>query len=98
MGSASDGGFQQRACHCKLHCFYRLVIARSHANADMGKALVLHNGLDVRKVQVNQGWDINQVRNPLHRLLQHFVCLAQGVRHCGSPVYNFQKLIIWDDN
>ena len=62
----------------------------------MGDALVYHDSLDVREVQIDQSGHIDQVRNTLDSLLKHLVRLAQGVGHGGAPVHDLQKLVVRD--
>ena len=58
------------------------------ADADMCDALVLHDRLDIREVQIDDGGQIDQVRDALDRLLQHFVRFLQSLRHGSAPVRN----------
>ena len=64
----------------------------------MSNALVAHNGLYVRKVEVNDCGDVDQIGNPLYCLLKDFVGLHQGFRHAGTLVHNFQNLVIRDND
>ena len=90
----ADGGFQKRALHGHFHGHECLVVTLALADTDMCDTLVLHDSLDVRKIQVDDSGQIDQVRDTLNRLLKHFVRLLQSLRHGSAPVHNLQKLII----
>ena len=69
MGCTGNRGIQQRTFHSHLHCFARLIIALAATNTDMGNTLVLHNGLDIGKIKVNDSRYIDQICDSLYRLL-----------------------------
>ena len=60
----------------------------------MGNPFILHDSLHVRKVQIDDGRNINQIRDSLNRLLKHFIRFLKGIRHGGAPVHNLQQLVI----
>ena len=91
-------GLKQRTCNSLFYCFQCLVVAASLSDTDMCNSLVCHDSLYVCKVQVDQRRYIDQVGNTLDTLLKHFVSLLKRLRHGGTSVYNFQKLIIRDNN
>ena len=98
MRSALNRCLKQRTCHSLLHSFKCLVIPASFTNSDMGDTLVLHNGLDICKVQVDQRRHVDQVRNALDTLLKNLVRLLQSLRHSRSSVHNLQQLVIRNDD
>ena len=98
MGGTQDSGLQQRAGSCLLDRFDSLVVALRAADADMGNALILHDGLHVGKVKVDQSRDADQVGDALNGLLQHLVRHLEGVRHGGAAVDDLKQLIIRDDD
>ena len=75
MGSACDGGFQQRAGNGLLLCFQSLFIAFCPSDSDMCNALVRHDGLNIGKIQVNETGNIDQVSDSLNGLLKNFIGL-----------------------
>ena len=64
----------------------------------MRNPLVLHNCLDVCKVQIDYRRHIDQIRNSLNRLLEHFIRFLKGIRHGRTPVHDFQQFIIGDND
>ena len=98
MGSAHDGRLQKRTRYRLLHRVESLVVALSGTDSDMGDALVRHDRLHVREIQIDQGRQIDKIRNSLHRLLQHLVRLLQSVRHGRPAVYDLQQLVVGDHN
>ena len=46
-----------------------LIVTASHTDTDMCDSLVCHNSLNICKVQVDQGWYIDQVCDTLNTLL-----------------------------
>ena len=96
VGRACDRRLQKRAFHGCLDRNHSLILALSFADADVRNALVAHNGLHIRKVQIDDCGHIDQVGNPLHRLLQHLVRLHQRLGHARPFVNDFKNLIIWD--
>ena len=75
MGRSGDRGLQERTLHGNLYGLQSLLISGGGTDTDMGHALILHYCFNIREVQINQGRDINQVRNTLDGLLQNLVCL-----------------------
>ena len=69
MRCTGNCSIQQRAFHSHLNCFTRLIITLTGTNTDMCNTLVLHNGLDIGKVKVNDSRYINQVCDSLYSLL-----------------------------
>ena len=55
-------------------------LASANANAHMRYALAFHDGLNVRKVQIDQAGHRDQVRNALDTLAQHIVCHAERIK------------------
>ena len=74
MGSTIDGGLQKWRCNRKLHCLDGLLITLGTADTDMCHTLVLHNGLYIRKVQIDQSRQVDQVGNSLYGLLKNLIC------------------------
>ncbi len=64
----------------------------------MGDALVLHNRLYIRKVQIDNRGDIDQIRDALYGLLQHFIRFLKGLGHGGSAVHDLQQLVVGNDD
>ena len=98
MCSTGNGGLKKRTLNSHLHRFTGFIITLAATNTDMCYTLVLHNGLHIRKVQVDDRRTIDQVRNTLNRLLQHFISLLKSFRHSRTTVNNFKELIIWNHN
>ena len=88
MGSTGDGCLQKWTCNGKFHRLNSLVVPVCTSDSDMCHTLVLHNGLHIRKIQVDKCGNINQIRNTLHRLLKHLVRFLQGVGHGCPSVHN----------
>ena len=40
----------------------------------MSDSFILHYGLHIRKVKIDERRNIDQIRNSLYGLLQHFIC------------------------
>ena len=94
MRSAFDCGLQKRAGHRLLHSLQSLLVSFGMSDSDMGDPFVCHDGLHIGKIQVDQSWYIDQVRDPLNSLLQNLIRLTQGIRHSGPSVYDLQKLVV----
>ena len=62
----------------------------------MCDAPVCHNGLDIRKIEVDQGRLVNQVRDALNSLLKDFVRFLQRFRHRCPAVHNLKQTVIGD--
>ena len=45
------------------------------SDTDMSDSFSCHDGLYIRKVQIDQSREVDQIRNALHCLLQHFIGL-----------------------
>ena len=94
MGCTGNGSLQKGTLYCHLHSFHCLIIALALTDTDVSNTLVLHNGLYICKVQINDSGNIDQIRDSLYCLLQNFICLLQSFRHCGTSVHDLQQLII----
>lgn len=66
---AFDGGFKQRAIYGYAHRLYYSVFALGYAYAEVGYALVLENGFNIRKVEVYERGVYNEFGNALYALL-----------------------------
>ena len=89
-----DRGLEQRAGDGGLRSLHGLIVAAGTADTDMGDALILHHGLNVREVAVDQRRAVNDIRDALDRLLQDLVRLLQGVGHGRAAIHELQKLIV----
>ena len=98
VGCALNGRLKQRAGNCLLYCLQSLVVTLSLSDTDMCDTLVLHNGLNICKVEVDQCRQVDQVGDTLYCLLQYLVCLLQCLRHCRPAVYDLKQLVIRNYN
>ena len=98
MGRTGNRRLKQRTCHSLFYSLKRLVVSSSMSDTDVSNALVDHNGLDIRKIKVDQRRYIDEICNALDTLLKNFVRLFQSVRHRCSSVNDLKKLIIRNDN
>ena len=93
-----DGGLEQRAGNCLACSLCSLVLACSGAGADVSEACVLHDGGNVREVQVDEARNGDQLGNVLNCLTQNAVsdleCVLEGDLLLG---YILQTLVR-DDN
>ena len=64
----------------------------------MGQAAGLHDGLDVRKVEVDKGGHGDQVANALDALAQHVVGDAEGLQHGRALGDHLQQAVVGDDD
>ena len=64
----------------------------------MGHAGVLHDGGDVRKVQVDKAGVADEVRDGLHSLAQHIVCDLKGVGKGDLLVGGVLQALVGDDD
>src|SRR5699024_4202130 len=76
---AGDLGLQQGAGHGGQGGLLGLILAAGVAHAHVGVARVLHNGLHVLEVQVDDTGQLDQVGDGLHALAQHVVGSGEGV-------------------
>ncbi|MPN19951.1 hypothetical protein SDC9_167326 [bioreactor metagenome] len=60
--------FQQWRLDSLLGCFLGLIITLGHTDPNESCSLSFHNGSDIRKVQINQRRNSNQIRNGLNTL------------------------------
>ena len=67
-------------------------------DTDVRNALVGHNGLHIREVEVDETRHIDEIRDALHCLLEHFVRLAESLRHRGAAIHNLKELIVRNHN
>ena len=74
------------------------VLAGANANAHMRYALAFHDGLDVRKVQIDEAGHSNQIGNALDALAQHIVCHAERVQNAGTFAHDKQQPVVGDDD
>ena len=92
-----DGGFHQRAGHCHAGCILCLALAAGMADAHVGKAGILHDAGDIRKVKVDEAGVFDQVGNAGDGLLQHiirnFKCIGEGDLLVGGKL----QPVIGDD-
>ena len=77
--------------------FLGLVVALGHADADQGRALILHDGAHVGEVQVDHGRNGDQVGDGLHALAQNIIRFPKRV-HEGNAAYDFQQTVVADDD
>lgn len=56
-----------------------LIFAGSAAHSHVGLSRILHNGCYIRKVQVDQARNIDQIGNTLHTVAQYIVRHLKGV-------------------
>ena len=64
----------------------------------MGNALVLHNRLNIGKVEVDECRSIDEVGNTLNTLLQNLIRLAESFRHRRATIDNLQETVIRNNN
>ena len=98
MGRTLDGCLQKRGGYRLLYCFHGFIVSSCFSDTDMSDSLVCHNCLNIRKVQIDESRQIDQVCNALYCLLKHFVCFAESLRHSRPAVYDLQKFIIWNND
>ncbi len=93
-----DGGFQQRGGNGALGSAHRPIFPGGRTNTHEGGARVLHNGLDVREVEVNQTWNGNKIRNSLDARAQHLIGEVVGLNNGEIFLGDLQQAIIGDNN
>ncbi len=98
MSRTGNRRFQQRTLYSHLHRISCLILALTGTNTDMSNSFILHDSLNVSKIQIDNCRQIDQVCNPLYRLLQHFIRFLKGIGHRRPSVHDFKQLIIWDHN
>ena len=98
MGSTLDGCLEKRTGYGLLYSFHSLVVALALTDTDMSNTLVDHDSLNIRKVEVDQCRQINQVCNALYSLLQNLICFSESFRHGSPAVYDLKQTVIWDDD
>ena len=62
----------------------------------MRHALVAHDGLDIRKVEVDDRGHVDQVCDPLYSLLQDLIGLLERFGKCRPAVHDLQQFVIGD--
>ena len=61
-------------------------------------ALVLHNCLDIGKIEVNKSRYIDKICNSLYCLLKDFIRLLKCIRHRSPAVNNLKQFIVRNNN
>ncbi len=64
----------------------------------MSEARILHNGSDIRKIQVNKTSIPNQVRNGLHSLAENIIGNLKGIGKCNFLIGSVLEPLIRDNN
>ena len=95
---ALDGRLEQRAVDGEAHRLHDAVFALGNAHAHVRKAAVLQDGLDVRKVEVDEGGRDDEVGNAADTLLQDFVGNAERLRHGSVAGNDVPDLFVGDDD
>ncbi len=98
MSRTADIRFQQRAFHCHFNSLKRLVIPLRLTDANVGNTLVLHDSLNIGKIQIDNCGQIDQVRDALNRLLENLVRLLERLRHSSTPVHDLKQLIVGNND
>ena len=98
IACAVNRGLKQRGRAGNLDCLERLVVAVRLADTDVSDALVGHDRLHIRKVEVDETRHIDEIRDALHCLLEHFVRLAESLRHRGAAIHNLKELVVRNHN
>ncbi|CAN4034292.1 DUF2262 domain-containing protein, partial [Dysosmobacter welbionis] len=93
-----DGGLQQGAGNGHLGGLLGLALAGGPTHAHVGHAGVLHDGGDVREVQVDEAGIPDQVGDGLHRLAQHVVRDLEGVCKGDLLVRGVLQPLVGDDD
>ena len=62
----------------------------------MRNALVSHDSLYIREVQIDDGRNIDQVCDTLYGLLKHFVRFLESFGKCSSAIHDLKKPVIGD--
>ena len=93
---AVDVGFKQRALDGVLGSLHHAVFTLAGADAHMGQAAGLHDGLDVSEVQIDKGRHGDQVADALDALAQHVVGDAEGLQHGGALRDHLKQTVVGD--
>ena len=64
----------------------------------MRHTLILHNRRNICEVEIDEAWNIDQIRDALYSLLENLVGLLQCIRHRGSAIYDLKQTVIRDDD
>ena len=95
---AVDGGLEQRRLDCLLCRFLCLVLADCGADAHVCVARTLHNGSDVREVQVDQTRNGDQLGNRSDCLMQDVVCDFECVLEADLLLGDVLQSLIRDND
>jgi len=95
---AVNGDVQQLAGDRHLGCNAGFVLAGGVSNRHQRRAAFRHDRLHIRKVQVDQTGDGDQLGNALDALAQHIIGHAEGILQAGALVHNLQQPVIGDDD
>ena len=93
-----DAGLQQRAGDGSLGGVLGLAGALGNADTHVGKAGVLHDGADIREVEVDEGGDVDQAGDALNALTQHIVGGLEGVHQGDLLLTDELQALVRDDD
>ena len=95
---AGDAGLQQRAGDGSLGGVLGLAGALGDADTHVGEAGVLHDGADVREVQVDEGRNVDQAGDALNALTQHVVGSLESVHQGDALLADELQALVGDDD
>ena len=93
-----DAGLQQRAGDGSLGGVLGLAGTLGNTDTHVGKAGVLHDGADVREVEVDEGRDVDQAGDALNALTQHIVGGLEGVHQGDLLLTDELQALVRDDD
>ena len=96
--SAVDRGLQQRGGNGLLGGGQRTPLPRGRADAHEGAAGVLHDGLDVVEVDVDQTRGGDELGDALDTLEENLIGLLEGVDDADAAVGDLQQPVVGDDD
>ena len=83
-GSALNVGLEKRALNSLTHGVEGTVLAFTFTDTDMGVALVLHDGLDIGEVEVDERRGSNDLGYALYTLTEHVVRHLERLHERGA--------------
>ena len=96
--SAVDRGLEQRGGDSALNRSQRAILTGGRADAHESRASVLHDGLDIVEVNVDQTRGGDQLSDALNTGEQNLIRGTEGIEHRDTHVRDFQESIIGNND
>src|SRR5262249_15955372 len=97
-GSLNGTFLEQPARNRLLSGFNGAVLTARVAGTHQSHTHAVHHGFNVGKIQIDQTWHDDQVRNTLNGLAQNIVRNAESVEETGTALERRQQTLVWNSD